>query len=91
MTIKMDIHPMLEIGMRENRTFSVDAETVHEAFEEAGKDYPRLMSVVFCPDGSNREGVYVFLNKHEIRRLDGMNTKLKDGDEILIMQVMAGG
>lgn len=41
--------------------------------------------------GLMNEYLAVFINSREIRSLEGLDTKLKDGDMIVIMPPMAGG
>jgi sulfur-carrier protein len=42
-------------------------------------------------DGQLRRFVNVYLNDEDVRFLDGINTKLADGDNVTILPAVAGG
>lgn len=42
-------------------------------------------------DGKLRRFVNVYLNDEDVRFLDGINTKLTDGDSVTILPAVAGG
>ncbi|GAA3877721.1 MoaD/ThiS family protein [Streptomyces lacrimifluminis] len=42
-------------------------------------------------DGQLRRFVNVYLNDEDVRFLDGINTKLADGDTVTILPAVAGG
>ena len=48
---------------------------------------PRL----FKEDGTLNRFVNVFINDEDIRFIDDLKTTVKDGDEISIIQAVAGG
>lgn len=70
---------------------SLEAETVHEALERAGAQYPALVRQILTRDGAVRRYVNVFVRQHDIRTLDGLATRLHDDDEIIVMPSVAGG
>jgi molybdopterin synthase sulfur carrier subunit len=42
-------------------------------------------------DGSLRRFVNVYLNDEDVRFLDGLQTKVKDGDTVTVLPAVAGG
>ncbi len=47
---------------------------------------------ILYPDGKNLSPmIYILLNGKNIQQLQGMGTKLKDGDIVSILPVIAGG
>jgi molybdopterin synthase sulfur carrier subunit len=42
-------------------------------------------------DGKLRRFVNVYLNDEDVRFLDGINTKVADGDNVTILPAVAGG
>ncbi|MGW3563179.1 MoaD/ThiS family protein [Streptomyces sp. NPDC000941] len=57
-----------------------DLETRHTGIQE------RLVN-----DGELRRFVNVYLNDEDVRFLDGVSTKLTDGDSVTILPAVAGG
>ena len=66
----------------------VDGATVGEVF--AALD-PVLRRRLTDEQGALRRHVNIYLGKDNIRDLDGLRTKLTDGDELLILPSVAGG
>ena len=69
----------------------VNAKTVSEAMEELTRTYPALKKHLYTEDGELRTYVNLFLNDEDIRHLDGVNTKLNNGDRLMIIPSIAGG
>ncbi|MFG2295322.1 MoaD/ThiS family protein [Streptomyces sp. NPDC048603] len=57
-----------------------DLETRHQGIEERIVD-----------NGQLRRFVNVYLNDEDVRFLDGISTKLSDGDNVTILPAVAGG
>jgi adenylyltransferase/sulfurtransferase len=70
---------------------AVDADTVGAAIARAGEQYPPLSHQLLTRDGQVRRYVNVFVRQQDIRQLDGLDTHLEDGDEIIVMPSVAGG
>ncbi|MDZ7829898.1 MAG: MoaD/ThiS family protein [Halofilum sp. (in: g-proteobacteria)] len=70
---------------------AVDADTVGAAIARAGEQYPPLLHQVLTRDGQVRRYVNVFVRQQDIRQLDGLDTPLENGDEIIVMPSVAGG
>ncbi len=69
---------------------TVDGATVREVFEGLVGRYPDLGDKLF-EDGELRGFLNVYVEDEDIRYLDGLDTKVDDGDEIAIMPAVAGG
>jgi len=69
----------------------VDAETVRDALEALAAEHPSLSRHLFDEHGALREHVNTFVNEHEARALEGLDTRLKEGDEVAIVPSIAGG
>lgn len=74
-----------------NAEVRVEADTVGAALDRAGEEYPQLRNQVLTRDGEVRRYVNVFVRQRDIRQLDGLDTPLEDGDEIIVMPSVAGG
>ncbi|MEM2238455.1 MAG: ubiquitin-like small modifier protein 1 [Candidatus Caldarchaeum sp.] len=69
----------------------VEGLTVGEVLNKLVQRFTALQKHLFTETGSVRSFVNVFLNDEDIRYLDGMQTKIKDGDVIYIIPSIAGG
>lgn len=75
----------------EHTSVEVEASTVAEAILKLDQLYPGIRERICDSDGRIRRFVSVFVNGKDIRSLQGIETPLKDGDEVGIIPAMAGG
>lgn len=89
--IKFTIPSVLNKGGGEKKV-DVSATTLSEAFnrisEQLGDEFKRR---VLNPDGTPRSLINIYVNGKNMRFSGGMETSLKDGDEIYILPAVAGG
>lgn len=69
----------------------VEAATAGEALEKLTTAHADLKKHLYNDGGNLRNFVNVYVGDEDIRDLDDLNTKLKDGGEILIVPSIAGG
>ena len=74
---------------RENVT--VEGDTVGEVLDAVERAYPGFANLVY--DGEHRVPTHinVYLNNTEIHDLDGIETAVRDGDQIAVIPALAGG
>ncbi len=65
--------------------------TVGEVMSNLCTTYAEFKPRLFKEDGSLNRFVNIFVNEEDIRFDDDLNTAVKDGDEISIIQAVAGG
>lgn len=67
--------------------------TVRDVFVQlSGYSGPDFAQAIYdVKNGLMNESIVVFVNSREIRTLCGMETMLKDGDEVTLMPPMSGG
>ena len=53
--------------------------------------HPGIRERVIDEQGAIRQFVNFYLNEEDIRFLDGIETPLKDGDQVTIVPAIAGG
>ena len=66
-------------------------DTIGTLLEELTTKYPQLRREIFEEDGSLRERIHVFINGRDVRYMDGLETRLKEGDDIRIFPPVGGG
>ncbi len=89
--ITFTIPSVLNQGGGEKKT-EISADSLTDAFteisESMGDDFKRR---VLENDGSPRSLINIYINGKNAKFSDGMQTTLKDGDEIYILPALAGG
>lgn len=55
------------------------------------QDYPGMKERLMDEQGQLRRFVNVYVNGDDVRFIDGLQTPLKDGDEVSIVPAVAGG
>ena len=73
-----------------NSTVTVTGATVGEALLDLTRQHPQLQSHLF-DGGDLRSFVNVYLNKEDVRGLQGSDTILKADDTLMIIPSIAGG
>jgi molybdopterin synthase sulfur carrier subunit len=69
----------------------VTAGTVRELLERIEQVQPSLYPNVCDETGAVRRHLNIFVNADNVRDLDGLATRLKDGDVIAIIPAVSGG
>ena len=64
---------------------------VSEVLDALIEKYPDVKKAIFDKDGNLRSFVNVFVDGENIKALDGFNTKVRDGAEIMLIPAIAGG
>ncbi|HEY8172112.1 MAG TPA: molybdopterin-synthase adenylyltransferase MoeB [Dehalococcoidia bacterium] len=68
-----------------------DGKNVAEVLANVDKQYPGFRALVFGSSDEVPAHINIYVNKQEIGSLDGIATKLNDGDEVAVIPAMAGG
>jgi molybdopterin synthase sulfur carrier subunit len=61
---------------------------IHKLIEKYGDD---LREKLLDDNGKLRKHILTYVNEKDVRHLNGLDTKLKDGDEIAFLPAAAGG
>ena len=71
----------------------VDAEgaNVGEVLAHVDRQYPGFRTLVFGSGDEIPAHINIYLNKQEITSLQGIDTAVRDGDEVAVIPAMAGG
>ncbi len=65
--------------------------TVGEVLRRLAGEYPLLEEAVFERDESLRRFISVFIGDENIRYLQGLDTPVNDGEELIVLPAVAGG
>ena len=71
--------------------FSMNGATVAELLDNILLRYPALKPHLFDTKGDLRRHFNIFVNGVHVRDLNGMETKLKEEDKVILMASAAGG
>jgi molybdopterin synthase sulfur carrier subunit len=67
------------------------ADTVAALIEDLERQYPGLKERLVEDGGELRRFINVYVDQEDIRFLQGVQTTLKQGDEVFIVPAIAGG
>lgn len=70
---------------------SLQADTVRTALDSLERTEEALYRNICDETGAVRRHLNVFVNTENVRDLDGVDTKLRPGDEVTILPAVSGG
>jgi molybdopterin synthase sulfur carrier subunit len=73
-----------------NESVEIEAKTVREMVENLEANHAGMKERLMDEKGVRRF-VNLYVGEEDIRFLDGLDTELKDGDEVSIVPAIAGG
>jgi molybdopterin synthase sulfur carrier subunit len=92
MSIKIRIPTPLQNLTQNKPEVEIEAaRDVKELIDKLEEKYPGIKGRLCDESGVLRRFINFFVNDEDIRFLEGINTKLKDGDEVSIVPAIAGG
>ncbi|MBI3879149.1 MAG: MoaD/ThiS family protein [Verrucomicrobia bacterium] len=91
MPVKVRIPTPLRKLTNEAELVEVAVGTIGSAIGELQAKYPGIKERLVDDSGGVRRFVNVYVNEEDIRFLENLDTKLKDGDEVSIIPAIAGG
>ena len=74
-----------------NKDVQADGSTVAALIEDLETRYPGFKDRLCDDDGSLKRFINLYVNGEDIRYADGLETSLKDGDEVSIIPAVSGG
>lgn len=91
MPVQVRIPPVLRRYVGGERAVEGQSGALREVLVGLGERYSGLAEEVFAEDGSLHRFVNVYVNDEDVRFLDGLDTKVGDGDVVAILPAVAGG
>jgi molybdopterin synthase sulfur carrier subunit len=84
------IPPTLRAEVGGARELDADGETVAEVIDDLVERYPPLAAQLL-QDGELASFVNVYVGGEDVRTRDGLDTEVRDDDELILLPAMAGG
>jgi molybdopterin converting factor small subunit len=91
MAVEVKLPTLLRAHADGAASVTADGATVGEVFRDLTARYPGLAGNLIDGDGNLHKFVNVYKDDDDIRYLDGLDTKVVDGDVISILPAVAGG
>jgi molybdopterin converting factor small subunit len=91
MSVEVKLPTLLRVHADNSASVTADGATVGEIFAELTQRYPDLAGNLVDDDGKLHKFVNDYKDDDDIRYLDGLDTKVADGDVISILPAVAGG
>ncbi|MGP4114377.1 MoaD/ThiS family protein [Streptomyces sp. 4N509B] len=90
MAIEVRIPTILRTHTDGQKAVTGTGQTLADLFEDLESRHPGIHQRL-VDDGQLRRFVNVYLNDEDVRFLDGIATRLSDGDSVTILPAVAGG
>jgi molybdopterin converting factor small subunit len=91
MAVEIKLPTVLRAQADGQASVRVDGATVGDVFNNLIGQYPGLRDNLLDDSGGLHKFVNVYKDDDDIRYLDGIDTKLADGDVLSILPAVAGG
>lgn len=72
-------------------SLKVQGGTVRAVLRELEREYKPLVDEIRETGGEIKSSVNVYVNERDIRYLSGLDTAVRDGDEVVLVPAIAGG
>lgn len=76
---------------RQRASVQVRGATVGEALRALAREHPALTPHLFDERGQLKRYVNVFVGDEDVRALEALETKVGEGDVLVLVQAIAGG
>jgi MoaD family protein len=90
MSIKVQIPQAMRQHADGQAFLELPGANVKEVLDSLGGKYPNILGRIF-DNGQVRRFVNIYVNDEDVRFLDNLQTKTKDGDVLAIIPAVAGG
>ena len=91
MTVSVRIPTPLRRLTNGDDRVEVEGDTLSAVIDALDGTFPGFKERLCDDDGGIRHFVNIYVNSEDVRRLDGLSTVTKTGDEVSIVPAVAGG
>jgi sulfur-carrier protein len=88
---RVRIPPVLRVHVQNQKEVDATGSTVGELLNDLIGRHPGLREQLFTADGALHRFVNLYVNGRDVRYLDVLDTRVGDGDSVIILPAMAGG
>ncbi len=89
--VEVRVASLLRELVRGASTVQAQGETVRQLLEDLDSQFPGSKERMINERGKLNGHIIVYLNKEDIRSLEELETPLKDGDVVSILEALSGG
>lgn len=91
MSVNVRVPPVFRTMTGGQSQVQVEGTTVGEVLHSLDSTHPGFLAKLLGDDGALVRYVNVFVDDDDVRFLQGLDTPVRDGGEVSIMQAVAGG
>jgi len=91
MTVEVTLPSLLRDTVEGRDPLRVEGATLREALAALWEEHPRLRVHLLDEQGRTRKHVLIYYNADNIAWLDSLDTPLRPGDQIHVLQAVSGG
>jgi molybdopterin converting factor small subunit len=91
MSVRLHLSPLLREHSGAPAELDLAATSVRAALAELERSHARLYRSVCDETGALRRHVNLFVNSASVRELAGLDTPLRSGDKLILIQAVSGG
>jgi len=90
-SVKVKIPTPLRKLTQNNAEVEASGSTIREMVDDLEKQFPGFKERMCDDNGELRRFVNVYVGEEDIRFLEGLDTKVPDGEQVSIIPAVAGG
>lgn len=91
MSVEVKIPTVLRKHTNNEAVLEASGGTIRELIEDIAGKHPEFREKVLSDDGALHRFINVYANDEDVRYLEGLDTKVQDGDTVSILPAVAGG
>ncbi len=91
MSVEVKLPTVLRTHADGQPSVAIEGSTVGEVFQALTAQHPGLKGNLLAESGELHKFVNVYKDDDDIRYLEGLDTKVADGDVLTVMPAVAGG
>ena len=91
MTVEVKIPTVLRKHTNNEAVLQASGATIRELIEDISGKFPDFKEKVLAEGGELHRFINVYANDEDVRYLEGLDTKVSDGDSVAILPAVAGG
>ncbi len=92
MKLKLNmLKPFSDVIGKKELGFEFDGKTIEDLFKALVNKYPKLKDELYTKNDEITDYVSIFVNDKPLSALKGVETQLKNGDELLFFVPISGG